>query len=61
MKLLINIIAFVAGLFFMGMLISFPIMWLWNWLIPPLLGLSTITVFEAFGLYLLLGILFKNV
>jgi len=42
------------------MIISFPTMWMWNWLMPKLFGLTTITVTEAFGILMLSHLLFKN-
>jgi predicted benzoate:H+ symporter BenE len=44
----------------LSLVIAYPLMLLWNGLIPAIFGLKTITFWEAFGLYLLCGILFKN-
>ena len=33
-----------------GMVLSIPLCLLWNWLMPNIFQLPTITVFEAFGL-----------
>ena len=47
--------SFVFGLVFGFILIaSFPFWLLWNWLIPPIFGLPTITILQAFGLWLLI-------
>lgn len=43
----------------LGLLLSFPVMWLWNWLMPHLFGLPRIGVLEAWGLQALCGILFQ--
>ena len=40
-------------------LLAFPVMWLWNWLMPDILGLCTITVWQAWGLGILCDILIK--
>ena len=45
----------VAGL---AILFGFIIMWLWNWLMPDLFGLATITYWQAVGIFILLKILF---
>ncbi len=37
-----------------------PLMWLWNWLMPVLFGLPTITFWQAVGLNLMSHILFKS-
>lgn len=36
------------------------VMWLWNWVIVGIFGLKMITAWEALGLYLLSGFLFKS-
>ena len=33
---------------------SIPLWLLWNWLIPPIFGLSNITLIQSFGLWLFL-------
>lgn len=66
-----TIIAFLIGvtiLFFtfagimvlMGLLWAIPTMLLWDWLMPELFGLGTITIWQAWGLNILAGIFFKN-
>jgi hypothetical protein len=39
-------------------LFGFIVMWLWNWLMPDLFGLGTITYWQAMGICLLSKILF---
>jgi len=41
-------------------LFAFPIKWLWNWLMPLIFGLTKITFWQALGLNLLCGMLFKS-
>lgn len=41
-------------------LLGFPLMWLWDWLMPTLFGLPTITFWQACGLNFLCSILFKS-
>lgn len=43
-----------------GLLLTLPTMWLWNWLMPTLFGLKTITFWQAVGINVLSGILFKS-
>jgi hypothetical protein len=45
------VIALVFGLF---------VMWLWNWLMPGLFGLKTLSYWQAWGLVVLSHILFKG-
>lgn len=39
---------------------ALPVMWLWNWIMPMLFGLKTLTWVEALGVNLLCGFLFKS-
>jgi hypothetical protein len=56
------VVAFIGAVLIavIGVVIAYPLMLLWNGLIPAIFGLKTITFLEALGLYLLCGILFKN-
>jgi len=47
-------------IFLFAMLLAFPTMWLWNWLCPELFHLPYIVFWQAFGLNMLCGILFKS-
>jgi len=42
------------------LIMTFPTLWLWNWLMPDLFGLTTITFWQALGLNILCSILFKS-
>ena len=42
-----------------GLLWSIPTMLLWDWLMPDLFGLQEITIWQAWGINILSGILFK--
>ena len=44
----------------MALLFGFIVMWLWNWLMPTIFGLKTITFWQAWGLVVLAHILFKS-
>lgn len=43
-----------------SLIFAFPVMWLWNWLMPAIFKLPTITVAQALGLNLLASFLFKG-
>ena len=43
-----------------AILISFPVMWLWNWLMPAIFGLKVITWTQALGLMVLSGLLVRS-
>jgi len=40
-----------------GMLLSIPLCLLWNWLMPHIFGLPTLTLIETFGLSILISLL----
>jgi len=44
----------------MGLLLGFFVMILWNWLMPNIFGLTTITFWQAWGLVILTHIFFKS-
>ena len=41
----------------LAILFGFVIMWLWNWLMPEIFGLTTLTYWQAVGLFILLKLL----
>lgn len=53
-------ITFGVGILLIGLLWAIPTMLLWDWLMPELFGLSTITIWQAWGLNILSGIFFKS-
>lgn len=57
--IIIILVTIIVGLL-VGLLMAFPIMWLWNFIIPTIFGLPTITWTQAWALYVLCGMLFKS-
>lgn len=58
-----KVIAFLIGLalvFGVMLLFTFPVMWLWNWLMPMIFGLMKLSFWQAFGLQFLCWCLFKG-
>lgn len=51
-------IGFVATLIFLSV-ICFPLMLLWNWLMPAVFGLPALTFWQTAGLIIICHILFK--
>ena len=43
-----------------ALLYMLPVYFLWNWLMPNLLGIGRITLLESLGLLLLTGLLFRR-
>ncbi|MEK6881842.1 MAG: hypothetical protein AABY22_19650 [Nanoarchaeota archaeon] len=43
-----------------ALVVGFPTMLLWNWLMPPIFGLPEISFLQAVGLFLLSNILIRN-
>lgn len=54
--LLVIVIAFVIAI-----IMGFPMMWLWNALMPSIFGLTKITFWQGVGLNLLSGLLFGKI
>ncbi len=42
------------------LIIGLPVMWLWNWLMPSIFGLTKISFLQALGLSLLGNMLFNS-
>lgn len=62
-KLKQNIITGLLGFVTVAVLSLFgaiPTIFLWNWLMPTITGMMTITFWQAWGINFLAGILFKN-
>jgi hypothetical protein len=54
-------ILFVVGIFLLSAIImGFPTMWLWNYVMPYVFGLTPITLYQAIALNFLSSILFKS-
>ena len=49
------LIVFIVALIF-GLLLVFPIMWLWNYLMPMIFGLPELTYWQTYGLYVLINL-----
>lgn len=61
MKEIINyIVLYVLFALFFGLIFSFLIMGLWNWLMPTIFSLPTITWLQAWGLSILFGLLIPH-
>lgn len=43
---------------FVSVVLSIPVLLLWNWLMPTIFGITKITLGQAWGISLLCGILF---
>jgi hypothetical protein len=54
------IVTIVGALCLMAIIMGLPLQLLWNWLMPRIFGLPTIGFWEAVGLTVMSGVLFKN-
>jgi len=60
MKSSLEIIVGIIGILILAVvLLGYPTMLLWNWLMPTIFNLPTITFWQACGINLLASILFK--
>lgn len=51
---------FFAVLAFIAIIVGLPVMLLWNAILPHVLGVETISFWEACGIFVLFGILFRD-
>ena len=54
------IVVVIGTLCLMAIIMGLPLQLLWNWLMPRIFGLPTIGFWEAVGLNVMSGILFKT-
>ena len=60
MKALEAFLIVIGLLLLSAILLAFPTMWLWNWLMPDIFGLMKIDLYQAMGINFLTNILFKS-
>jgi len=60
MQIIGTIVTAVVFLIVLSLLMAVPTMLLWDWLMPELFGLKEVTLFQAWGLNFLCGMLFKS-
>ena len=60
MKTLAYISGAIGLIVFLALLFTLPLLWLWNWLMPAIFGLTKITFWQALGLSFLAHILFRS-
>ncbi len=47
-------------IFLFSLVMAWPVMLLWDWIMPILFGLKSITFWQSWGLLMLSGLLIKN-
>lgn len=50
----------IGAIILVAVIITVPLYFLWNWLMPTIFGLNKITLLQVLGLALLSSILFKT-
>jgi len=61
MKFILYFLTSILFIFISAFIFSLFTMLLWNWLVPEIFGLKTITWIQALGLNFLFGMLFSRV
>jgi len=56
MRIITSILTIILGVFIISLLTAVPAWLLWNWLMPDIFNLSTISLLQAWGLTFLSGI-----
>ena len=59
MKVIEAILLGIALFLLAAIIMGFPTMWLWNYVMPDVFGLTQITLYQAIALNFLSSILFK--
>jgi uncharacterized membrane protein YvlD (DUF360 family) len=60
-KILLVILGLCAAMLFLGLLSAIPIMFMWNYVMPDVFGLPTITVWQAFWGSILIRFIFSGI
>ena len=60
MKALEAFLIVIGLLFLSAVILAFPTMFLWNWLMPDMFGVVKIDLYQAMGINFLSNILFKS-
>lgn len=60
MEVVVKILVGFGLIIAVGIIVAFPVKWLWNWLMPLIFELREITFWQALGLLLLSGLLFRS-
>jgi hypothetical protein len=60
MQVIAAFVLAVATLVAISLIMALPTMLLWDWLMPELFGLKEVTLFQAWGVNFLCGMLFKS-
>jgi hypothetical protein len=60
LKILGVFFGFIFLIAIISLILALPTMLLWNWLMPILFGLTKITFWQALGINIFSGILFKS-
>ena len=60
MKAIEAFLIVVGFLFLSALILAFPTMLLWNWLMPKIFNLTQIDIYQAMGLNFLSNVLFKS-
>jgi len=55
-----KLILIIAGILLLALLMAYPTVWLWNALMPKIFGLIEINFWQALGVNILSGILFRT-
>jgi hypothetical protein len=59
-KGLVLAITFIGIVVLISLFMAWPVMLLWNWLIPSIFGLKFLSFWEAWGIMFLSSLLFKS-
>jgi hypothetical protein len=55
-----KIIVKLSAMILAGFILAYPLMLLWNWLMPAIFGLVEVNYWQGVGLWILSGIFFRE-
>lgn len=58
LKIIFMVLGSLILIFFVAALFAFPVMWIWNYLMPELFGLPSIVFWQAFWMPVLAQLIF---
>lgn len=59
-KIFVTWISILFAIILIGFLLVWPLVWMWNYVMPQIFGLPEITYWQMYWLYMLIQILFKT-
>ena len=60
LEIILTVLGVLLGALVIDMIFAYPVMLLWNWLMPTIFGLPVVTFWQSLGLMFLSSLLFGS-